>query len=157
MPEEIIGFIQFEKDLRSSSTVPTNYPVNLTRFLNYNMILKNYDPEIYNFRTMIKYTYIIPSTAQGSVSAIYQDVELNLKVYAENKQTKESIGYFECTKLYYNITRKEIETPILLDIILNSKYTIILNKQGIFQDIELLETKVPVNQFPPTYWGLFFK
>ena len=156
MLQELIGFIEFEKDLRSISNVPTNYPVNLTRSINYNMILKDFDPEIYNFRTMINYTYIVPSTAQGSVSAIDQDIEINLKVYAENKKTKESIGYFECTKLYYNVTRKEIESPILLEIILNTKYYIILNKQGIFQNIEFLETKVNPEQFPPTYWGLFF-
>ena len=158
MNKELIGFIEFSKDLRSVSNIPEGYPVNLIKNQNYNMLMKNYDPEIYNFRTIVNYSYIIPlTTSRGDLYYTDQDVEVSLEIFAQNKKTKEDIGYFACKKLHYNITPNEIENKIIFDIVLNAKYTIITHKQGLFSDVKLLETKVPSNEFPPTYWGLFFE
>ena len=154
----LTGFIEFQKDLRSESNISFNTPINYTKTKKYNMIIKDYEPDVYNFRTIITYTYVIPSTAASTRSpeAIDQDVEVNIQIFGENKKTKEEIGYIEFNKLYYNIPRSEIESPLFLSSILSAKYTIITSKQGIFKNITQLETKIPSDERIPTYWGLFF-
>ena len=155
---QLIGFIEFQKDLRSESNISFNTPVNYTKIKKYNMLIKDYDPDVYNFRTIITYTYVIPSTAASvrSPEAIDQDVEINIQIFGENKKTKEEIGYIEFDKLYYNLTRLEVESPLFRRSILDAKYTIISAKQGIFKNITQLETKIPSDERFPTYWGLFF-
>ena len=154
----LTGFIEFQKDLRSESNISFNTPINYTKTKKYNMIIKDYDPDVYNFRTIITYTYVIPSTAASTRSpeAIDQDVELNIQIFGENKKTKEEIGYIEFNKLYYNILHSEIESPLFIGSILDAKYTIIIAKQGIFKNITQLETKTPSGERFPTYWRLFF-
>ena len=152
-------YIEFVKDTKNQSVNAYDSPVNDTKFLRYNMTLKDYNPEIYEFRVDVNYTYVIPSTINRSTNPSLfkqQDVAVNIQIYAHNKETKQDIGYLEAKKMYYNVQNKDLSNPSYIFTILNADYTILINQIGIFENINNLETKLPPGVIPPVYWELFF-
>ena len=153
------GYIEFAKDTKNQSVNTYDSPVNDTKFLRYNMTLKDYNPEIYEFRVDVNYTYVIPSTINRSTNPSLfkqQDVAVNIQIYAYNKETKQDIGYLEAKKMYYNVQNKDLSNQLYVFSILNADYTILVNQKGIFENIVNLETKLPPGVIPPVYWELFF-
>ena len=157
-PSKYYGYIEFAKDTKNQSVNVFDSPVNDAKFFRYNMTLKDYNPEIYEFRVDINYTYVIPSTIINRNSPLYkqQDVVVEIQIYAHNKETKQDIGYVEAKKMYYNIQNADLNDPSFVFSILNADYTILINQKGIFENIANLETKLPPGVIPPVYWELFF-
>jgi len=152
------GYIEFLKDRKNSSVNVYDNPVNDSKFYRYNMTLKDYNPEIYEFRVDIQYTYVIPSTILSRSNPLYkqQDVALNIQIFAQNKETKQDIGYLEANKMYYNIQNDVLSNPAFAFTVFDADYTILVNKKGLFENINNLETKIPSGVYPPVYWELFF-
>lgn len=152
------GYIEFAKDTKNQSVNVYDSPVNDAKFFRYNMTLKDYNPEIYEFRVDVNYTYVIPSTILRFNDPIYkqQDVVVDIKIYAHNKETNQNIGFLEAKRMYYNIQNADLNNPLYAISLLSADYTILVNQKGIFENIANLETKLPPGVIPPVYWELFF-
>ena len=155
---ELIGFVDLTKNPNSESDNTFNNPVFLDRTINYNFILKDYDTSKYQFRLLVNYTYIIPSTIQSTDPTNQnQDVVVSLEIFGKNRLTQEDIGYFYVKNMNYNLSPEILSDRVALTkLILNGNYRNIVSKQGIFKNIILLETKGQVDVFPPKGWGFYF-
>ena len=58
--------------------------------------------------------------------------------------------------MYYNVQNKDLSDPSYIFTISNSDYTILIDQKGIFENINNLETKLPLGVYHPAYWELFF-
>ena len=152
------GYIEFAKDTKKSSINVYDNPVNDSKFYRYNMTLKDYNPEIYEFRVDINYTYVLPSTITTHDDPLHkqQDISVNIQIFAHNKETNQDIGFLEANKMYYNIQNSDLSNPFYAFSLLNADYTILINQKGIFENIINFETKLPPGIIPPVYWELFF-